>query len=58
MKVGDFVRLKSSSHHLGEITKVNRKTVWVLNYAWEERHEIKDLVLLKWNDIINRWEDA
>ena len=58
MKVGDYVRRTVSNHHLGKITKVNRKTVWVETGWFEERLEIKDLVLLKWNDTINRWEDA
>ena len=58
MKLGDYVRRTASANHLGKITKVNRKTVWVETGWLEELHYIKDLVLLEWNDQTNRWIDA
>jgi hypothetical protein len=60
MKVGDYVRRATSKHCFGEITKINSKTAWV-DIGWgglEEKALLDQLVLIQWNDMINRWEDA
>jgi hypothetical protein len=60
MKIGDNVRRSNSKYRFGEITKVNRKTVWVdIGYAGlEEKVSIEGLVLMQWNNDHSRWEDA
>lgn len=60
MELGNTVRHKNSKYRKGTIVKVNAKSVWVdIGYAGiEERYQKNELVVMQWNEEINRWEDA
>lgn len=57
--VGDTVRHKNGKYHLGPITQVNKKTVWIdTGLCLETKYFVKDLVLMQWNEKEVCWQDA